>query len=95
MKVAAYIRVSTHMQVEEGYSLSAQRERLKAYAFSQGWEIVQFYVDEGISAKDMERQELQRMLKGVNEGIFDIVLVYKLDRLTRSVIDLDKLLNVF
>jgi site-specific DNA recombinase len=95
MKVAAYIRVSTHMQVEEGYSLSAQRERLKAFAFSQGWEIVQFYVDEGLSAKDMERPELQRMLKAVEEEIFDIVLVYKLDRLTRSVIDLDKLLKIF
>jgi site-specific DNA recombinase len=95
MKVAAYIRVSTQMQVEDGYSLSAQRERLKAFAFSQGWEIVQFYVDEGLSAKDMDRPELQRMLKGVREGIFDIVLVYKLDRLTRSVIDLDKLLTEF
>jgi site-specific DNA recombinase len=95
MKVAAYIRVSTQMQVEDGYSLSAQRERLKAFAFSQNWEIVQFYVDEGISAKDMDRPELQRMLKGVREGIFDIVLVYKLDRLTRSVIDLDKLLTEF
>jgi site-specific DNA recombinase len=95
MKVAAYIRVSTQMQVEDGYSLSAQRERLKAFAFSQNWEIVQFYVDEGLSAKDMERPELQRMLKGVREGIFDVVLVYKLDRLTRSVIDLDKLLTEF
>jgi site-specific DNA recombinase len=95
MKVAAYIRVSTQMQVEDGYSLSAQRERLKAFAFSQNWEIVQFYVDEGLSAKDMDRPDLQRMLKGVREGIFDIVLVYKLDRLTRSVIDLDKLLTEF
>ncbi len=95
MKVAAYIRVSTHMQVEEGYSLSAQKERLKAFAYSQGWEIVQFFVDEGISAKDMDRPELQRMLKGVREEMFDIVLVYKLDRLTRSVIDLDKLLTEF
>lgn len=95
MRVAAYIRVSTQMQVEEGYSLSAQKERLKAFAFSQSWDIVQFYVDEGISAKDMERPELQRMLKGVKEKLFDIVLVYKLDRLTRSVIDLDKMLRVF
>ncbi|WHY76108.1 recombinase family protein [Neobacillus sp. WH10] len=95
MKVAAYIRVSTIMQVEEGYSLSAQKERLKAFAFSQNWEIVQFYVDEGLSAKDMDRPELQRMLKGVRKGVFDIVLVYKLDRLTRSVIDLDKLLTEF
>ncbi|KQL20506.1 recombinase family protein [Cytobacillus solani] len=95
MRVAAYIRVSTQMQVEEGYSLSAQKERLKAFAFSQNWEIVQFYVDEGISAKDMERPELKRMLEGVKEKLFDIVLVYKLDRLTRSVIDLDRMLKIF
>jgi site-specific DNA recombinase len=95
MKVAAYIRVSTAMQVEDGYSLAAQRERLKAFAFSQGWEIVEFYVDEGISAKDMERPALQRMLKGVQEKQFDIVLVYKLDRLTRSVTDLDRMLKEF
>jgi site-specific DNA recombinase len=95
MKVAAYIRVSTHEQVEEGYSIPAQRNKLEAYALSQGWEIVQFYVDEGISAKDMDRPELQRMLKGVKEGIFDCVLVYKLDRLTRSVLDLYQLLDTF
>jgi site-specific DNA recombinase len=95
MKVAAYIRVSTHEQVEEGYSIPAQRNKLEAYAISQGWEIVQFYVDEGISAKDMDRPELQRMLKGVKEGIFDCVLVYKLDRLTRSVLDLYQLLDTF
>jgi site-specific DNA recombinase len=95
MKVAAYIRVSTHEQVEEGYSIPAQRNKLEAYALSQEWEIVQFYVDEGISAKDMDRPELQRMLKGVREGLFDCVLVYKLDRLTRSVMDLYTLLDTF
>lgn len=95
MRVAAYIRVSTDKQAEEGYSIAAQRERLKAYAYSQGWEIVQFYVDEGVSAKDMKRPELQRMIKDMKNKLFDIVLVHKLDRLTRSVIDLDKLLKLF
>ena len=95
MRVAVYIRVSTHMQVEDGYSLAAQKNRLKAFSFSQDWEIVQYYVDEGKSAKDMERPNLQKMLKGVREGLFDIVLVYKLDRLTRSVIDLDRMLTEF
>ena len=95
LKVAVYIRVSTQMQVEEGYSLAAQKERLKAFAYSQGWEIVQYYVDEGVSAKDLNRPELQRMLKDMKAKLFDIVLVYKLDRLTRSVIDLDKLLTEF
>ena len=95
MRVAAYIRVSTEKQAEEGYSIAAQRERLRAYAYSQGWEIVQFYVDEGVSAKDMNRPELQRMFKDMKNNLFDIVLVYKLDRLTRSVIDLDKMLREF
>jgi site-specific DNA recombinase len=95
MKVAAYIRVSTDEQAQEGYSIPAQRNRLEAYAISQGWEIVQYYVDEGISAKDMNRPELQRMIKGVKEGFFDCVLVYKLDRLTRSVLDLYQLLETF
>jgi site-specific DNA recombinase len=95
MKVAAYLRVSTHEQASEGYSIKAQKTRLSAYAISQGWEIVHFYVDEGISAKDMERPELQRMLKGVKEEAFDCVLVYRLDRLTRSVTDLYELIKIF
>jgi site-specific DNA recombinase len=95
MKVAAYIRVSTEEQAQEGYSISAQKNRLEAYAISQGWEIVGFYVDEGISAKDMNRPELNRLIKGVKEKAFDCVLVYRLDRLTRSVLDLYELLNIF
>ncbi|WP_026676740.1 recombinase family protein [Fictibacillus gelatini] len=96
MKVVAYIRVSTHEQAEEGYSIQAQKRRLEAYAVSQGWDLVHFYVDEGISAKDITgRPELKRMLKGVQEKAFDCVLVYKLDRLTRSVLDLHELINLF
>jgi site-specific DNA recombinase len=95
MKVAAYIRVSTHEQAEEGYSIPAQRNRLEAYALSQGWEVVKWYMDEGESAKDLNRTDLSRMLKDLELGIFDCVLVYKLDRLTRSVMDLYKLLSLF
>jgi site-specific DNA recombinase len=95
MKVAAYVRVSTDEQAQEGYSIPAQRNRLEAYAISQGWEIVQWYVDEGESAKDLNRTDLKRMLKAVEQGLFDCVLVYRLDRLTRSVLDLYKLLNTF
>lgn len=95
MKTIAYIRVSTTEQAEEGYSIPAQKNRLEAYALSQGWEIVQWYVDEGESAKDLNRTELKRMLKAIEMGIFDCVLVYRLDRLTRSVMDLFSLLNTF
>lgn len=95
MKVAAYIRVSTDEQAQEGYSIPAQRNRIEAFAMSQGWEIIQYYVDEGQSAKDLNRTELQRMLEGVKKGYFDVVLVYRLDRLTRSVLDLYQLLGTF
>lgn len=95
MRVGIYIRVSTEEQAKEGYSIPAQRERLTAYVTSQGWEIADYYVDEGISAKDMNRPELQRLLRDVRGGHVDVVLVYKLDRLTRSVLDLYKLLQEF
>ncbi|ERN52801.1 recombinase family protein [Alkalihalophilus marmarensis] len=95
MRVAVYIRVSTQEQAQEGYSIKAQRKKLEAYALSQEWEIVQFYVDEGLSAKDMNRPELQRLLNNMEEGAFDCVLVYRLDRLTRSVLDLYEMIKKF
>lgn len=95
MKVAAYIRVSTDEQAQEGYSIPAQRNRLEAYAISQGWEIVRWYVDEGESAKDLNRTSLKQLLETLEQGVFDCVLVYRLDRLTRSVLDLYQLLNTF
>ncbi|OES45545.1 recombinase family protein [Domibacillus iocasae] len=95
MKSALYIRVSTEEQAQHGYSLAAQEERLRAYAMSQDWEIVKIYRDEGRSAKDLKREQLQRMLTDLKGGLFEVVLVYRLDRLTRSVIDLYKLLKIF
>lgn len=95
MRAAIYIRVSTEEQAKEGYSISAQKQKLKAFCISQGWEVAGLYPDEGISAKDTKRPELQRMIKDIKDGKIDCVLVYRLDRLTRSVFDLYKLLEVF
>ncbi|MBF2345381.1 recombinase family protein [Listeria seeligeri] len=95
MTVGIYIRVSTEEQANEGYSISAQKEKLKAYCTAQGWADFKFYVDEGKSAKDMNRPLLQEMISHVNMGLIDTVLVYKLDRLTRSVVDLHNLLSMF
>lgn len=95
MTVGIYIRVSTQEQVQEGYSISAQREKLKAYCIAQDWTDFKFYVDEGISAKDTERPQLKQMIEHIKQGMIDTVLVYKLDRLTRSVLDLYKLLETF
>lgn len=95
LKVGIYIRVSTDEQVTEGFSIQAQRNKLEAYCVSQGWDIIGFYVDEGISAKDTERPELKRMIKHIEQGVIECVLVYRLDRLTRSVLDLYNLLELF
>lgn len=95
MRTAIYIRVSTEEQVREGYSVSGQKQKLKAFCISQGWEVVGLYPDEGISAKDTNRPELQRMLKDIKDDKIDCVLVYRLDRLTRSVMDLYNMLDVF
>lgn len=95
MRTAIYIRVSTEEQAKEGYSISAQRQKLKAFCIAQDWDIEGLYADEGVSAKDTNRPQLQRMLKDIEQGKIDCVLVYRLDRLTRSVLDLYKLLEIF
>ncbi len=95
MRTAIYIRVSTEDQAREGYSVQAQKDKLLAYCISQGWNIESFYVDEGYSAKDLNRPELRRMIENIQKGLIDCVLVYRLDRLTRSVLDLYKLLEIF
>lgn len=95
MNVAIYVRVSTEEQAQEGYSIRAQLNRLEAYAKSQDWTIVKKYIDEGQSAKDMNRTDLKKMLRDLEKGLFNCVLVYRLDRLTRSVLDLYKMLKIF
>jgi site-specific DNA recombinase len=80
-RAALYIRVSTHEQVEN-YSIDAQKEKLEAYCKSKGWIIHDFYIDPGYSGANMERPALQRLLVELDN--FDVVVVYKLDRLSRS-----------
>lgn len=94
MRAALYIRVSTREQLQ-GFSISGQKRQLAAYCESQGWEIAGFYVEEGVSAKDTKRPELQRMINHIENDLIDVVLVSKLDRLTRSVLDLYNLLQIF
>ena len=95
MNCVLYVRVSTDEQAREGFSIAAQKERLKAFALSQGWDIVGEYTEEGWSAKNTDRPQLKKLMKDIEKGNIDIVLVYRLDRLTRSVLDLYKLLKIF
>src|SRR3546814_3169735 len=80
-------------------SLDAQREACAAYVLSQaseGWRLVdEHYDDGGLSGGTLERPALQRLLKDVNDGRIDIIVVYKVDRLTRSLLDFAKLVEAF
>lgn len=92
-KVAIYCRVSTIEQVNEGYSIEEQERRLKAFCDINGWEKYEVFVDPGVSGGTLNRPALQDMRDRIKE--FDLVLVYKLDRLTRNVRDLLGLLDTF
>ena len=87
MKVALYIRVSTQEQAKEGYSISEQEERLKNYCKAMLWDIYKIYVDPGYSGGDTNRPALQSMITDIENKLIDKVLVYKLDRLSRSQLD--------
>lgn len=93
MKTVLYLRVSTVEQAEEGYSIRAQRAQLIDYCRVNDYEVVDIYIDDGYSAKDLNRPRLRNLLKDAERGLFDAVLVYKLDRFTRSVRDLYELLE--
>lgn len=83
MRVALYLRVSTDEQAREGTSIRSQKESLLAYARSQLWEVAGIYEDEGQSGGTLDRQELRRALADARMGRFDVLLVWKLDRLSR------------
>lgn len=93
MVVGIYIRVSTDEQVQEGYSISAQRERLKAFCVAQNWTDYKFYIDEGISGRSTNRPQFKKLLEDIKNGSINVLLVYRLDRLTRSVRDLHETLD--
>lgn len=89
LKAAIYIRVSTLDQAKEGYSLAAQRKALDEWCHAKGYEISEIYEDAGISAKDIaHRPAMCKLLQDVDGEKFDMVLVWALSRLTRSVADL-------
>lgn len=87
LRVALYVRVSSQEQADEGYSIGEQTERLKKYAEAMGWEIHKIYVDPGYSGGNINRPGLNDMIKDVEAGKIDTVVVYKLDRLSRSQFD--------
>jgi len=92
-KAVGYIRVSTQEQAQEGMSLEAQEERIRAYCTAKGWELLRVYQDAGISGKSLDRPGVQSLISDLESDGVDVVVVLKLDRLTRSVRDLGALIE--
>lgn len=93
IKVAIYIRVSTKKQVEEGYSLEAQKEKLIKLCETNGYIVYKIYSDEGKSGKNTKRPAYQEMMQDMRDGLFNKIIVTKLDRISRSLIDLELLIQ--
>ena len=100
VRCAIYTRVSTDQGLDQGFnSLDAQYEAASAYIKSQahaGWTLIRFrYDDGGYSGGSTDRPNLQRLLEDVRCRKVDVILVYKVDRLTRSLADFAKLVELF
>jgi len=94
MRAIGYIRVSTDKQRDLGVSLEAQSEKVRAMAVVQGAELTEVIID-AESAKSLNRPGMERLLALVDSKAVDVVIIAKLDRLTRSVKDLAELLERF
>ena len=89
-----YIRVSTEDQVREGFSLAEQKEKLLQLCKFKEYEVFRVYEDAGISAKNIkDRPAFQEMLVDMKNGKINYIVAYKLDRVIRSVRDLEKLIS--
>jgi site-specific DNA recombinase len=87
MKAAIYCRVSTDEQAKHGFSLEAQQESGMSYIKSFNHELFKVYVDDGYTAKNMNRPALQEMLDDIRNKRIDIIILWRLDRLTRKARD--------
>src|SRR5699024_7195135 len=94
MATAIYMRVSTEKQEEHGVSLEKQKERLKSYCIMKGLKNTKEYVDVGSGRSTDKRESFKRMIKDIKEKRITNVVILKLDRLTRSIIDLNKMIKL-
>ena len=89
--VGLYPRVSTEDQFRNGHSLDEQKERMLKLCDYKNYEVYKVYEDAGISAKNMNRPAFQEMIQDIKDGKINKIIVYKLDRLTRSIKDLEEI----
>jgi DNA invertase Pin-like site-specific DNA recombinase len=94
-QVIGYLRVSTEGQATDGVSLDLQAQKIAAYCALHGWPLGELIQDDGVSAKNLQRPGIQRVLAMVDAGAVEAVIVYKLDRLSRRTKDVLDLVERF
>ena len=92
-RATGYVRVSTEEQAREGISINAQEERIRALAAAKGWNSTEIIRDAGYSGKNLERPGIRRLIEACRLRETDVVIVFKVDRLTRKQRDLWHLLE--
>lgn len=97
LNVGIYCRVSTREQAVEGFSIENQKRKDTDYIdlYELKPSHIEYYIDDGYSARTLNRPGMQRMIQDVKDRKLDIIIIYKLDRLTRSVVDIYELLKLF
>lgn len=95
MRAVLYIRVSTEEQAREGYSIDSQTEVGLRWIQQNKHELVDTYIDEGFSSKNLKRPDLQRMMKDIENRKFELIVFWRLNRLTRRVKDKETLFELF
>lgn len=92
--VAIYTRVSTTDQAREGHSLEEQEKRLRAMCEANNYKVYKVYTDAGISGKSTEnRPAYQQMMKDMRKGKFNLIMAFKMDRISRSIVDFETFFN--
>jgi len=95
MTAIGYVRVSTEDQAKEGVSLDNQKSKIEAYCQLKDLELREVIEDAGISAKNLRRPSVQKVLRLAHRKEIDAVVVYKLDRIFRSTVDALETTKVF
>lgn len=84
MRVAGYTRVSTQEQAINGLGLEVQRDKIEAYCYSQDWTLINIYEDAGVTGATLDRPAFNKMIADASNGMFDLIITYKIDRVSRS-----------
>ena len=94
-RAAIYVRVSTREQAEHGYSLQEQINACRKYCEDKEWKVVRIYKENGVSGKNLRRPKIQLLLHHAEKKEFDVIVFWRLDRLTRSLQDACELVELF